>query len=145
MPKHFTIEQAGRLIPRLQELVRDAMARNAGYRDAERAIVSSTGRIVMMGGMTVDRASAIDARARRDSAATQLRESLDAIQQLGCLVKDLEVGLADFPTLYRGREVFLCWKLGETAIGFWHGEDEGFAGRKPIDRDFLEHHGGESD
>jgi len=95
--------------------------------------------------MTVDRASAIDARARRDSAATQLRESMDAIHQLGCVVKDLDVGLADFPTLYRGREVFLCWKLGETAIGFWHGEDEGFAGRKPIDRDFLEHHGGESD
>jgi hypothetical protein len=87
----------------------------------------------------------MDARARRDSAAAQLRDSMEAIEKLGCLLKDLDIGLADFPTLYRGREAYLCWKLGETAIRFWHGEDEGFAGRKPIDRDFLEHHGGESD
>ena len=145
MPKRFTIEQAGRLIPRLQELVRDAMARKTEYREAEWAILSSTGRITMMGGMTVDRASALDARARRDSAAAQLRDSMEAIGKLGCLLKDLDSGLADFPTLYRGREVYLCWKLGETAIRFWHGVDEGFSGRKPIDRDFLDHHGGESD
>lgn len=145
MPKRFTIEQAERLIPRLQALVRDAMARKTEYEQAERTILSSTERIMMMGGMTVDRGSAIDARARRDSAAAQLRDSMGAIEKLGCLLKDLDVGLADFPTLYRGKEAYLCWKLGETAIRFWHGVDEGFAGRKPIDRDFLEHHGGESD
>ena len=44
--------------------------------------------------------------------------------------------------LYRGEEVYLCWKLGEGAIEFWHG-DEGFKGRKPIDRDFLDNHQGE--
>jgi len=145
MPKRFTIEQAGRLIPRLEALVRDAMARKIEYEGAERTILSSTERIMMMGGMTVDRGSAMDARARRDSTAAQLRDSMEAIEKLGCLLKDLDIGLADFPTLYRGREAYLCWKLGETAIRFWHGEDEGFAGRKPIDRDFLEHHGGESD
>ena len=83
--------------------------------------------------------------ARRDSAAAQLRDSMEAIEKLGCLLKDLDIGLADFPTLYRGREAYLCWKLGETAIRFWHGVDEGFAGRKPIDRDFVENHGGETD
>jgi hypothetical protein len=145
MPKRFTIEQAERLIPRLEALVRDGMARKTEYDRAERAILSSTERIMMMGGMAVDRGIALDERARRDSAAAHLRDSMASIERLGCLLKDLDVGLADFPTLYRGEEAYLCWKLGETAIRFWHGLDEGFAGRKPIDRDFLEHHGGESD
>ena len=60
------------------------------------------------------------------------------------MVKDLDVGLIDFPTLYRGEEVYLCWKLGETGIQYWHGIDEGFRGRKKIDRDFLDNHKGES-
>jgi hypothetical protein len=145
MPKRFTIEQAEKLIPRLEALVRDGMARKTEYQQAERTILSSTERIMMMGGMTVDRGSAMDARARRDSAAAHLRDSMASIERLGCLLKDLDVGLADFPTLYRGEEAYLCWKLGEKAIRFWHGVDEGFAGRKAIDRDFLEHHGGESD
>jgi hypothetical protein len=145
MPKHFTLERAGRLIPRLDALVRDAMARKTEYAEAGRDILSSTERIMLMGGMTVDRGSAMNRRARHDSAAAQLRDSLEAIQGLGCVLKDLDQGLADFPTLYRGAEVCLCWQVGETAIRFWHGADEGFAGRKPIDRDFLEHHGGESD
>jgi hypothetical protein len=49
----------------------------------------------------------------------------------------------DFPTLFRGVEVYLCWKLGESGIEFWHGVDEGFRGRKPIDQDFLDHHEGD--
>ena len=145
MPTRFTLAQAERLIPHLDALLRDAMARKAGYDDAERVILSATERIMLMGGMTVDRGVAMDARARRDAAAAQLRDSMETIGALGCVVKDLDVGLADFPTLYRGQEAYLCWKLGEPAIRFWHGVDEGFAGRKPIDQDFLEHHGGEPD
>ncbi len=55
-------------------------------------------------------------------------------------MKDLDIGLVDFPTLFQGEEVYLCWKLGEAGIRFWHGIDEGFRGRKPIDAEFLEHH-----
>jgi hypothetical protein len=55
------------------------------------------------------------------------------------MVKDLDIGLIDFPTLFRGREVYLCWRMGETGIRYWHGE-EGFRGRKEIDRDFLDNH-----
>ncbi len=68
---------------------------------------------------------------------------LETFEQSGVLVKDLEKGLADFPTLLRGEEVYLCWKLDEDAIKFWHGTNEGFAGRKAIDQDFLDHHEGE--
>ncbi len=69
---------------------------------------------------------------------------IERFQDAGCLVKDLEKGLVDFPTLFRGEEVYLCWKLGEESIQFWHGTHEGFAGRKPIDQAFLENHEGDA-
>jgi hypothetical protein len=59
-------------------------------------------------------------------------------------VKDLDTGLVDFPTLFRGQEVYLCWKLGEASIEFWHSVDEGFRGRKAIDRDFRDHLAGDA-
>ena len=93
--------------------------------------------------MSVDRERAIESRAKRDAAAARLRDAVERVHEFGCLVKDLDIGLIDFPTLFRGEEVYLCWKLGEPGIAFWHGVDEGFPGRKAIDRDFLDHHEGD--
>ena len=139
MPKHFTLERAGRLIPRLDALVRDAMARKTEYAEAGRDILSSTERIMLMGGMIVDRDRFLQAKSRRESEAERLRNAVEQLQDLGCLVKDLDTGLVDFPTLFRGQEVYLCWKLGEANIQFWHDVDQGFRGRKAIDRDFCDH------
>ena len=61
------------------------------------------------------------------------------MERSGAQIKDLDIGLIDFLTMYRGREVLLCWKLGEEGIGYWHGTEEGFRGRKPIDDEFREH------
>ena len=69
---------------------------------------------------------------------------LDTIQETGAQVKDLDIGLIDFISVYQDREVCLCWKLGEEGIAFWHGTEEGFAGRKPIDQDFRDGHRGDS-
>lgn len=57
---------------------------------------------------------------------------MDEIQALGVLVKDLDTGLVDFPALRGGEEVLLCWQLGEDEIRYWHGLEEGFAGRKEL-------------
>ena len=100
-------------------------------------------RMAVMGGVRVDRAQVIEQKTRRQEAAVALKESVENIQQFGCLVKDLDIGLIDFPTLFQGEEVYLCWKLGESGIRFWHGIHEGFRGRKPIDAEFLKHHQGE--
>ena len=62
-----------------------------------------------------------------------VQSALDRIQETGCVVKDLNVGLLDFPARINGDEVYLCWKLGEDRIRFYHRQDEGFSGRKPID------------
>jgi len=57
---------------------------------------------------------------------------VEQLEQLGVLVKDLDRGLVDFPALRDGEEVLLCWEVGEDEVAFWHGIDEGFAGRKPL-------------
>ena len=61
---------------------------------------------------------------------------VDEIEDAGCVVKDLETGLVDFPARLGDQEVYLCWKLGEVSIDHWHGVDEGFSSRKPIGDEF---------
>jgi hypothetical protein len=70
--------------------------------------------------------------ARLEAGAAELVECVGEIQGLGAQVKDLDLGLVDFPSLRDGREVLLCWRLGESEIHFWHGMDEGFSGRRPL-------------
>ena len=64
--------------------------------------------------------------------AQELRRGIEQIHEFGCVVKDLDAGLIDFPALRQGQEVFLCWRLGESNIAFWHTIQEGFGGRKPL-------------
>ncbi len=61
-----------------------------------------------------------------------LRSRLMAFQEREIVLRDLDRGLVDFPSLLDGREVYLCWEEGEDEIGFWHEPDSGFAGRRPI-------------
>jgi len=142
MPRRFTLAEAQGLIPRVDRLLREAIEFKSSYEEAEKQIQTFQERVAMMGGVSVDRERAMEARTLRDGAASQLRNAIEQVQEVGCLIKDLDVGLIDFPTTYRGNEVYLCWKLGEDAIEHWHGVEEGFRGRKKIDRDFLDHHEG---
>jgi hypothetical protein len=61
-----------------------------------------------------------------------LSSGIRRLTQLGIEVKDLDQGLIDFPSLRDGRVVYLCWRLGEERVGFWHDLDAGFAGRQPL-------------
>jgi hypothetical protein len=144
MSRRFSHAEAQSLIPRVDRLLRDALMLKTEYEECEQALQAFNERIMLMGGMVVDRQHALELRNRRETAAGRLRAVLEEVQETGCLIKDLDIGLVDFPTLFRGTEVYLCWKLGETAIEFWHGVDEGFRGRKPIDQDFLDHHQGDA-
>ena len=143
MPKRFTHDEAQRLLPEVGRLLREALDARKEYQEAEQTIRQLSERVMMMGGVMIDRDQALNARSRRDAAGAMLKSSIEAVQDTGCLVKDLDIGLVDFPTLLRGVEVYLCWKLGEPAIEFWHGVEEGFRGRKPIDSDFLDNHRGD--
>ena len=75
--------------------------------------------------------------ARRSRRFTELKAEIvrliNRIEEHGCVVKDLDLGLLDFPALRDGRAVYLCWKAGEPQIAHWHGTDETFVDRKPLE------------
>jgi hypothetical protein len=73
-----------------------------------------------------------------NSAITRFYKSIEDLEATGVSVKSIEQGLMDFPSLMFNEEIWLCWKQGETEIKFWHGKDEGFNGRKPIESIDLE-------
>jgi hypothetical protein len=88
---------------------------------------------MMMGGVIVPYEALAKLRREHTRLAESFKSSLDRILETGCVIKDLDVGLLDFPSIIDNEEVYLCWKLGEDRIRFYHRQDEGFAGRKPID------------
>jgi hypothetical protein len=98
----------------------------------------------MSGGAHIDSSKQLAMRNERDENVRKLKKALSDIEKLGALVKDLDIGLLDFMARYKGRDVCLCWKLGEAGIAHWHGAEEGFRGRKPIDGDFEANHSGEA-
>jgi len=143
MPRFFRLEDAQRLLPELEPVVRTIASLKKSFEEVDLELRASSERITLLGGTFVQREELALKRRRRDSLANTLKKSIDSVHEHGCVMKDLDEGLVDFPTLFRGEEVYLCWKLGEPAIEFWHGLSEGFRGRKPIDKDFLENHRGE--
>jgi hypothetical protein len=143
MPRYFTLQQAEKLLPEVESAIRDAVHQKSVYQQAEEEWQGFASRVTMLGGVRVDHSEVMDIKRRRESSAQRLKDAVEKIQDYGCVVKDLDIGLIDFPTLFRGEEVYLCWKLGESGIEFWHGVHEGFRGRKAIDAEFLAEHRGE--
>jgi len=131
--KYFDRREAEELLPTITpwlEEARDEKQKIEAFK-AELAQVAS--RIMVLGGTSPPLADLLRKKTDHDEAAERLVEVIHRIQETGVLVKDIEQGLVDFPSLLEGEEIYLCWKLGENRIAFWHGIDEGFAGRKPID------------
>jgi hypothetical protein len=143
MPRYFTLQEAESLLPKVERAMRHALELYATHAECESRLQEVLGRIAMLGGTTVKRSEIAEMRQRRDESATAVNEVIEEIHEFGCQVKDLRTGLVDFPTLYRGSEVLLCWRFGEKGIHFWHGLEEGFRGRKAIDPDFLANHRGD--
>ena len=139
----FTLTEAERARQELEPFLVEAMECRKKLSGLDNDLSAVAARIMMMGGVIVPYESLAKLRREHTRLAESLKSSLDRILETGCVIKDLDIGLVDFPTLFRGQEVYLCWRIGETGISFWHGVDEGFAGRKPIDSDFLENHEGD--
>ena len=138
MPKYFTLEEAEAVLPKVERAIRDALFLKAEWQQAGEALNAQTNRINMSGGAMVDRDRILKMREQRDSLGQRLNDAMEAIHAHGCEVKDLDIGLLDFHAIFRGQEVLLCWKLGESRIEWWHGLTEGFRGRKPIDAEFRQ-------
>ena len=122
MNKIFTLSEAQTLLPVVEALLRRAQAAATRAGEWEQEMQQLSHRIFLSGGMQVDVGVAARHRAERDKAVQEAKDTLAEIDAIGVTVKDLD-----------GKPVLLCWKLGEPAIAYWHTEEEGFAGRKPLD------------
>ncbi|MBM3738349.1 MAG: DUF2203 family protein [Acidobacteria bacterium] len=143
MPRYFNLAQAEAMLPRVEAHIRQAVHLKTESGKSEEDLREFLSRVQMMGGMIVDRKKVLGLQARRDAILSRLKEIIEEVHEWGCQIKDLDTGLCDFPTLYRGEEVYLCWRLGETAIEYWHEVHAGFRGRKPIDEEFKRNHRGD--
>lgn len=143
MPRFFNIEEAEQLLPEVQRILRGLMGYKSEYDEAADGLSMIAQRITIMGGIIPSHDSVLLLRNRRYAAARATRAAVDQLRHTGCHLKDLESGRVDFPTLYRGQEVYLCWKLGEPGIAFWHHENDGNPDRLAIDSEFLKNHRGE--
>ena len=126
--KLFTIQQADQALPLVRRIVADIVAQ---HRELEHLLCSRKRQLQQNRGKataTLDEAVAHGAR--------QLNHLIDEVNAIGCELKDWETGQVDFRALYRGREVCLCWMLGEDSIRYWHELAAGAAARQPLDASF---------
>jgi len=131
--KYFDRREAEELLPTLTPWLEEARAEKEKIEAFKNELAMVASRIMVLGGTFPPLADLLRKKTEHDQAAERLAEVVNRIQDSGVIVKDLDVGLIDFPSLLDGEEIYLCWKLGEDHIAFWHGVDEGFAGRKPLD------------
>lgn len=128
-PRYFTLEEATAALPEVERLLGRLRELNTDAVDAKARLDALWDR-VPEGSHVLDELPAAQRELEHRIAAAE--EALEDLNGIGCVVKDLDLGLVDFPALAAGTEVCLCWRLGEDAIGYWHGTTEGYAGRKPL-------------
>jgi hypothetical protein len=126
MPTHyFTVAEANALLPQISRMIGDMLEARQRILEAQADLWPVLEKAIGNGGSK--KAGELLAEfSRVEQGARQLSE-------LGCILKDVNTGLVDFPTIRNGREAFLCWQQGEPEIAFWHDVDAGFAGRQPLD------------
>lgn len=133
----FTVEEAQSLLPVLESLLRTAIAGKKVIEEVEAEQQALSHRIFLNGGTFLDVVPLARRKAERIKAEQRAKDALAEIDSIGVQVKDIDMGLLDFPCDVEGQVILLCWKLGEKSITHWHGTQEGFAGRKLIDERIM--------
>jgi hypothetical protein len=134
VPKLFTLAEAERTLPLVRRIVADLMAEYPRWRAAVSRFE------LLTGGARADWGETSELVAARDdvtAAAACINQYLKELEAIGCVFKGFDAGLVDFYSLRDDRPIFLCWKMGEPRIGYWHELDAGFGGRQPIDGALL--------
>jgi hypothetical protein len=132
--RHFTPEEANALLEQVRPIAESLVSHRRAFTVAAARKARLASRISGNGGdFDPQEPRELDEQLEREAQA--VASAVEELQGLGVLVKDLDRGLVDFPALRDGEEVLLCWQVGEDEIAFWHGVEEGFAGRKPLPLD----------
>jgi hypothetical protein len=132
MPRRFTPGEANDALRDIRPLVEELVAhrREQQRLQAERQALAH--RIAGNGG-GIDSSALAELEEAERRERVEIARRVNAVHERGAIVKDLDTGLVDFPARLEGEEVLLCWRLGEERVAHWHGLEEGFAGRKPLD------------
>jgi hypothetical protein len=129
----FTVREAQSMLPILESLLRKSIESKSLIEEVDREMNALGERIFLSGGTLVDVRACAARKAQREKAIRTAKDTLSEINAIGVQVKDLDIGLLDFPCKLGGEIVLLCWKMGEPTISHWHGTEEGYAGRRLID------------
>ncbi|MGI0074556.1 MAG: DUF2203 domain-containing protein [Nitrosotalea sp.] len=131
MFSHFTLDQANKMLPEMVKKFNSVVA-------MKNQVVKIQSDFETDPKYMINFKEYIIKKQELNSAITNFYKSIEDLEATGVSVKSIEQGLMDFPSLMFNEEIWLCWKQGETEIKFWHGKDEGFNGRKPIESVDLE-------
>lgn len=129
----FTLQDAQMLLPTLESLLRTAISSKKLVEEVDAELQEIAHRVFLNGGTLINVVEVARRKAERERAVQRAKDAVAEIHATGVQVKDIDIGLLDFPCKVEGEIVLLCWKLGEEKITHWHSTEEGFAGRKPID------------
>ena len=122
---HFTVAEANALLPQVSQLVEDMLNARQRILEAQADLWPVLEKAPGNGGSK--KAGALLPEFRR------VEHGARKLSELGCVLKDINTCLVDFPSVRNGRQVFLCWQHGEPEVAFWHDVDAGFTGRQPLD------------
>jgi len=129
--QYFSIKEANELTSFLEETFRNLIPLNQKCQDLDSQISSTNNKLGSNGSNTVHQ-TLTTLTSERNKTSGLMEEHLNSINQKGILVKNIEQGLVDFPSIKDGREIYLCWNMGEESIDYWHEIDSGYSGRQPI-------------
>jgi hypothetical protein len=122
--RHFTRAEASALLPQLTTLLSQLRDAKDKLTDTETHEALSEAAPTNGGG---------EQGRRVGIAFLEVRRLIDTVEQAGIVLRDIDRGLVDFPALIDGREVYLCWELGEEEVAYWHDLEGGYGGREPLD------------
>jgi len=122
--RHFTRAEANALLPQLTAML-------SQLREAKDELTDSEAHEAL--GEAAPSNGGGDEGKQVGVAFLEVRRILGTIEESGILLRDIDRGLVDFPALIDGREVYLCWEVGEDEVDFWHDMDAGYGGREPLD------------
>jgi hypothetical protein len=122
--RFFTVEEANAIVPKLVTIIEDIKTLKMEIASEIPELESALSKARINGGHNNGE--------NYVARLTKFYHYLSSIAEIGCVLKDIDLGLIDFPSILGGREVYLCWKLGEDRVRFWHELDTGFSDRKPL-------------
>jgi hypothetical protein len=131
MARQFTLDEATALLPTLSPILEEIIALRDRLERTERDLVSLHWK-ARTNGHADQHGSFGEGQSERTALMAEINAQLVKLHELGVELKDPATGLIDFPSLREGRVVYLCWRLGEAAIEYWHELDTGFGGRQPL-------------